>query len=105
MHGEAMLNYITRPAPDVPQDAGTAYRRRAIQVLAADVETVTRATRALMDELYGFMPILPMAWDDAAAAVGWIAPEDRPATQLAPAERRKATGTDTATDTATDTGA
>lgn len=76
MHGDAMLAYMTRPAPAIPHDAGTQYRRRAIAVLAVDLDAVTRATRALLADLYPVLAVLPDAWDDAAALVGWVAPAD-----------------------------
>lgn len=76
-HATALLPFLTRPDNGIPEDARVVYQRRRIEFLAADLNTVTVATRALLDELYPFLTVLPMAWDDAAEVVGWVAPRDR----------------------------
>lgn len=70
-HGNALLAFVTRPAAPVCEDARVLYQRRRIAMLDADLETVNRAARALLTELYPLLPMLPAAWDELADVTGW----------------------------------
>lgn len=71
-HGNALLAFVTRPPAPVCEDARVIYQRRRIAALDADLDTVNRAARALLTELYPLLPVLPAAWDELASVTGWV---------------------------------
>jgi hypothetical protein len=74
-HAAAIL-YASTPRL-VPRQSALAQAHDDLHAAEVELARLKMATRALLADLYQDLVILPDAWDDAAAACGWVAPERR----------------------------